>query len=338
MELSGYEGEVFMKKRGSFLIPALVLLFLCFGCASGARSGAVGGGGPASPPASSAAAMADETQANGVQKSDAEHASGAAKPAAEKQTAAAAPNTADAGRKIVRTAEMTVETEHYDKSASDFQTAVAKFGGYIESSNIQGSGVNAGDTKRTATYTVRVPAEKLDAFLDSAGAVGSVTAKSIRGQDITQSYTDSDARLKALKEERDRILELMNKAAKIDDVITIEQRLTDVQNEIEQLTAHLKNWDSLVALSTVTVTIQEVEAVQPPAQKGFGNQVGALFTASVDALGKTFRYLFLGIVAVLPFAAVIAVIIAAVLLIRKRTKKDKNTPPEKSSEDDKKSE
>lgn len=329
-----------MKRRGSCIVLALVLLFLCFGCASGARSGAVGGGGPstAQHSAGDTAGMTDDAQANGVQMSGAAPATGAAKPAAEKQTAAAAQSTADAGRKIVKTAEMTVETEHYDKSASDFQAAVAKFGGYIESSEIQGAGVNAGDTKRTAAYTVRVPAEKLDAFLESAGTVGSVTAKSIRGQDITQSYTDSDARLKALKEERDRILELMNKATKIDDVIAIEQRLTDVQNEIEQLTAHLKNWDSLIALSTVTVKIQEVDAVQPPAQKGFGNQVGALFTASVDALGKTFRYLFLGIVAVLPFAAVIAVLAAAVLLIRKRTKKGKDIPSEKPTDDDKKTE
>lgn len=327
-----------MKKRGWAAVSALLLfLFVSFGCASHASSGAAGGGGPSAPPATSAIGMADEAQTFGT-RADAAASSGAAKPAAEKQAnAAAAPSTADAGRKIVKSAEMTVETEHYDKSASDFQAAVAKFGGYIESSDIQGAGVNAGDTNRTAAYTVRVPADKLDSFLDSAGAVGCVTAKSIHGQDITQSYTDSDARLKALKEERDRILELMNKATKIEDVITIEQRLTDVQNQIEQLTANLKNMDSLVALSTVTVTIKEVEAVQQPAQKGFGNQVGALFAASVDALGKTFRYLALGVVAVLPFAVVFGVIIAAVVFVCKKRNK-KKSPPEKPEEDEKKSE
>ena len=326
-----------MKKRGWAAVSALLLfLFVGFGCASRAPSGAAGGGAVSAPPATSAIGMADEPQTYGTRADAAS--SGAAKPAAEKQTAAAAaPSTADAGRKIVKSAEMTVETEHYDKSAADFQAAVVKFGGYIENSDIQGAGVNAGDTKRTATYTVRVPADKLDSFLDSAGAVGSVTAKSIHGQDITQSYTDSDARLKALKEERDRILELMNKATKIEDVIAIEQRLTDVQNEIERLTASLKNMDSLVSLSTVTVTIKEVEAVQQPAQKGFGNQVGALFAASVDALGKTFRYLALGVVAVLPFAVVFGAIIAAIVFIFKKQKKRK-APPEKPEEDKKKSE
>ena len=175
---------------------------------------------------------------------------------------------AQSPRKVVKTAGLSIETLDYGKSTAGFEKSVAEFGGYIENSSVQGTGQGSGASSRTASYTARIPAGRLEEFLDRAGSVGTVVSKSTGGEDVTQNYYDTDTRIKSLETERDRLLDLMKKAEKMADVLAIEQRLTEVQTQIEQLTGDLKRMDSLVSLATVTVSIQEVAAITEPAAQG----------------------------------------------------------------------
>lgn len=232
----------------------------------------------------------------------------------------AAASVAESARKVVKTAQLSIETLDYEKSTSGFEKSVASFGGYIESSSVEGTRLGSSGSKRTATYTARVPADRLDEFLNDAGSFGTVVKKSTGGEDVTQNYYDTDTRLKSLRTEQDRLLELMEKAEKIEDVITIEQRLTEVQTQIEQLTSELKRLDSLVSMATVTADISEVETVTEPAAEGFGGQIVSVFHSSVHAFTQAVRSVFLALVAVLPFAAAAALIIWLVWFIRRRKK------------------
>ncbi|MFU0831990.1 MAG: DUF4349 domain-containing protein [Oscillospiraceae bacterium] len=225
-------------------------------------------------------------------------------------------------RKVIKRADLVLQTTQYNESSTKLESLVTSFGGYIESSSVQGD-IPGSDELRSAIYTVRVPSNRLEEFLNSAGNIGTVKNKSISGEDITQNYFDSETRLKTLRMEQDRLLELMEKAQEIEDIIAIEQRLTEVQNEIEQLLGQLKRWDSLISLSTVTVTIHEVRDIIPTKADGLGGQIASVFHVSLHTLTEVCRYLVLAVTAAIPFLAVAAVIVAVILYLRKiiRTRK-----------------
>lgn len=301
-----------MKRFLSLLLPAALCLSVFAGCSASSA--------PASRASVASQAFAGEKSAMDAAGLSDE----AEKTAAAAPTASQAPsqNPAADSRKVVKSAELVLQTVRYDEAAAKFESLVGSFGGYIESSSVQGTGAGD-DDGRSAVYTVRVAANRLDEFLNGAGALGTVVSKGLRGEDVTQSYFDSETRLKTLRTEQDRILTLMQKADKIEDVITIEQRLTEVENEIEQLTGELKRLDSLISLSTVTVTINEVSVITSPQADGLGGQLASMLRTSVSALGRLFRYLLLALTAALPFLAVAAVVAAAVLLVRRRIRKKK---------------
>lgn len=296
-----------MKKNipAIFLCAAVLLAALTAGCSSAGPTAARAGSEQKSAVLQDTAekAGAAETIVNGAESGD-------------KSKAAASQGV----RKVVKTAELSIETLDFRKSTSGLEKSVAEFGGYIESSNIQGASKGPRFSSRSASYTVRIPAERMQEFLDRAGSVGTVVSKSTGGKDVTQNYYDTDTRLKSLETERNRLLDLMKKAEKMEDVLAIEQRLTDVQTQIEQLTGDLKRMDSLISLATVTVGIREVTTLTEPAAQGFGGQVAAVFRSSIHAFAQASRTVFLGLIAVLPFAAAAAAVAAAVLLIRRHRK------------------
>ena len=305
-----------MRKSVLSVIAALSVLLAAFaaGCSSGSKS-------------SAPHAAADQRSV--VQDSTEKSGAGDVKMNGTEDRAAAesgetASSASESARKVVKTAQLSIETLDYEKSTSDFENTVASYGGYIESSSVEGTRLGSSGSKRNASYTARVPADRLGEFLNSAGSVGTVVSRSTGGEDVTQSYYDTDTRLKSLKTEQARLLELMQKAEKIDDVLSIEQRLTDVQTQIEQLTGELKKMDSLVSLATVTVSISEVEAITEPAAEGFGGQIASVFHSSIQAFVQAARSVFLVLIAVLPFAAAAAVIVGIVLFVRKRKRGGKS--------------
>lgn len=297
-----------------FVSAAATLLVLFSGCSSGSSS---------APGSNAADQLSDQSTAPSMAEAPGMAAAGSTEKTAAKAVAksqAGLVNAAEA-RKIVKSASLTIETMQYEQSTGKLESLVKSFGGYIENSSVQGTGVRSSGSGRTASYTARIPADQLDPFLNAAPQVGNVIGKNVKGEDVTQTYVDSAARLKALQTERDRILELMKKADKVEDLLSIEDRLTQVQSEIEQITARLKTLDTQISLSSVSVTVREVGSLSVPAGQSLGGQITTVFGASVHALGETFRYLMIGVIAVLPFAAVAAVIVVIVLAIRKRRKK-----------------
>mgnify|MGYP000902497656 CR=1 FL=1 len=323
-----------MKKRiAASLLAAATVLALAAGCSSSAnRSGASTAMKSAAEPSVGTVAGAGEKGGAPDQAAD-----GGGNTA---ETAAGTGQKAVAAveRKIVKSASLEMETTGYEKAAAKIEALVGEYGGYIESSSVGGRGAGDSARMRTAQYTARVPAEKLDAFLDAAAGAGSVTRRDISGKDVTQSYVDTEARLKSLQTEHERLLDLMARAEKVEDLLNIENRLTEVQTQIEQMTAELKNMDSLVGFSSAQITLREVEAVRPARPANLWGQMGRMLYDSAAALVRVLRGILLAAVAALPFAAAAAAVLALVLLIRRRARRGKRLPPaeEKPDRPDKK--
>ncbi len=181
------------------------------------------------------------------------------------------------GTKLIRTAQLRLETTDFDGVTASLNELVAKSKGYFESTSIQ----DAGGGYRSADYTVRVPAENLDAFLSEAGALCHVLSQSSNAQDVSENYYDTQGRLKTQQTKLERLQALLAKAEKMEDIITLESAISDTEQTIDNLSGTLQHYDSQVNDSTVTISLNEVyklSNVEEPTI-GFAGRVSAAFAS-----------------------------------------------------------
>ena len=133
--------------------------------------------------------------------------------------------------KLILNADLSLETQDFEKSAADIEKMTAEAGGYIESSGTYG------DTgSRSANYTLRVPQEKFEQFYAQLGENMHVVSRSRSSEDVTEQYTDIETRLATLQTKHERLLSLLEKADKMEDIISLENALADCEYEIDSLT------------------------------------------------------------------------------------------------------
>lgn len=221
--------------------------------------------------------------------------------------------------KVILRANLDAETREFDEADTSIQALIDKLGGYIESSSVEGS---AG--YRYASYTVRVPRAQYETFLEQVGTLCSVTYRSRSAEDVSEQYFDRETRLKAQTTKRDRLLALLEKAEKMEDIIQLESALADVQVEIEALTGELRHYDSLVDFSTIYLSLREVRDLSDvPEESSFLSDVKLTFRRSLRGIvdfAQGLVLLFVGGWPVLVFAAVVIWIVLRVVK-RRRAKK-----------------
>lgn len=231
------------------------------------------------------------------------------------------PGDALAGRKLIKNVNMNVETEAFDVLVPHLQNRVTALGGYIEdmssySRNDQYSSDYIG-TKylRYANMTVRIPKQNLDAFLNEVGEQSNIVSRSESVTDVTLQYVDLESHKKALTTEQNRLLELMEQAQTVEDIIAIEGRLSEVRYQIESMESQLRTYDNKIDFSTVYLSIDEVERYTPTEGVTTGERIRTGFIDSVKGVGKGFSNFGIWFVINLPYLIVWAVIIVIVLLI-----------------------
>jgi len=186
-------------------------------------------------------------------------------------------------RKIIYTATVTLETTEYDATLQQLHSALEASGGYIEHSENFGYGTD----RRRVSYTLRVPAGNYHSFLAAAEATGSLLEKVEDSQDITAAYVDVTARIDTLITQRDRLQQLSAQAESLTDLLDIEEKLSQVQYELESWQRRLNAYDDQVEYCTITATVREVNdytPVQPTAAQRLMNALTGGFEDFADTL------------------------------------------------------
>ena len=235
--------------------------------------------------------------------------------------------TAQVNRKLIRTVDVNIETKEFDSVLSGIQTKVQELGGYIEQSSLDGGSAYYSHYNRYSDMTVRVPSDKLDSFIANVKETANVTYISESTEDITLRYVDTESRKIALETERDRLLELLEKAETVEDIITIESRLSEVRYELESYASQLRTYDNQVDYSTVHISIREVDRETKVEPKTFWEEVTEEFGDSLYDMGRGFRNFAIWFLGSSPYLVIWAVVIVAVVLVfrtfgkKKRLKK-----------------
>ena len=220
--------------------------------------------------------------------------------------------------KLILNADLSLETQDFDKSAADIEKMTAEAGGYIESSGTYG------DTgSRSANYTLRVPQEKFEQFYAQLGENMHVVSRSRSSEDVTEQYTDIETRLATLQTKHERLLSLLEKADKMEDIISLENALADCEYEIDSLTGSKRRYDDLVGFSTFYINLREVQTLTATADgTGFGAQLTQAAKTGARGLADVVRGTILGVVMFWPAVIlVIAGTAAGVILHRRRKAK-----------------
>jgi len=238
----------------------------------------------------------------------------------------------DKDRKIIKSANINLETMKFEECINNILKEVETKGGYVESSNIEGKRVQyeGGMQNRSGRIAIRIPKNEFDNFINNIDSFGNPIMKSVNGEDITAQYFDSEARLKSLKVQEERMIELLKKATELKDVVELEKHLTEVRYQIESLTGNLKRWDSMVDYSQITITIMEVAQLTPSEKTPItlGEKIATGFQKSINNLVKIMKGSIVAIAIILPYVVIIAVLAFIARFILK--KKGINIFPKKN--------
>lgn len=236
-------------------------------------------------------------------------------------------------QKLIRTVYLDAETLDMDPLMAWIESRVGSLGGYFEQKSIRRSGSrDDGSYYKYADLMIRIPAENLDQFLSQVGEKANVTSTSESTENVTLQYVSTQSRVTALETEQQRLLELLENAETMEDLLTIEERLTDVRWELENYASQLRVLDNQVNYSTVYLNIWEVDEPTVVVERTVWQKIGDGFTKNAGNMWDGLVNFFVWILTVIPYLVPIALIGGAAMLAYKLGKKLKTQKKDKKPE------
>ena len=226
--------------------------------------------------------------------------------------------------KIITTVYMEMQTKEFIPTRDRLDVLISKYKGYIQNSNISYNDYVYSDGLKYANYSIRIPSESLDAFIDDIIAIGNIISQSKNKEDISKSYRDTESRLRVLEIKEERILSLLEKAQDMEDIIVLENQLSDLIYQKEELNQDLSAMDEKVDYSTVDLNIEEVAKLTPGgnSKAPFIEKLQTAFKDSFYFFTRNSGELLIGLVYFLPYAIILALIGYLVYRFTRRRKKD----------------
>ncbi len=158
------------------------------------------------------------------------------------------------GRNVTVSAYLKLQVSDVNSAQSKLSQIALKYDGYVQSSSIYEGG---------GYVTLRIPAERLEDALKDIRSLGKVEIEQKNVEDVTEQVLDVETRLKSLKATESRLMDLLNKAESVKDIIEIEDKLSQVRQQIEWLEAMRRNLQTMINYATVNVELKK-EGYVPP--------------------------------------------------------------------------
>lgn len=245
-------------------------------------------------------------------------------------------STLPANQKLIRKVWLDAETEDMSGLIDHVEGRIAELGGYVEGRQIKNGSAYSGRVYRYAELTIRIPAEKLDRFVSGVAEVSNITDTRETTEDVTLSYVEYESKVVALETEQTQLLELMTQAKTMDDILKIQNRLTNIRAQLEQLKSQLRLYDNLVSYSTVYLSITEVKEYTPTTEpENMWERMGEGLSESWKDLVQGLENVLVGLVVASPYLLTWGLVFAGIGLIARaviRKKKMKKTPPPEGQE------
>ena len=240
----------------------------------------------------------------------------------------------DTNRMIIRHIDLSLSTRNFDHYSEYILKKCTGMGGWVENSNISTSKSGS----RSMIATLRVPAEKLDAYLLTLEIDDLIVLnRTENATDVSESYHDTETRLATQKALLERLQNMVIETADLSDLLRLEQEIADTQYTIDKLESSLHSTDRKVQYATVQISLSEIIETQKVEVKqlGFFERLGSAFQSGFEGFTDFLEDLVLFIAEALPVLILLAAGITTVILLRKKSKKRKAQTAAEAKETDK---
>ncbi len=218
--------------------------------------------------------------------------------------------------KIIRTVSLRLSTTDFDGDLQKLSQLLKGKGGYVEYSDIS---VDSG-TRRYASFTLRVPKDRLDEYLGVAQGIGYTLSFSESQEDVSEQYMDTDTRLATQKAKMERLQALLSKALLVEDILQIEREIADTQYQIERLTGSLRGLDSKVDYATVSLYVTEQRAPEAAPAYTLGQRILNAVSDAWYAARTLLEQALIGIIVIAPYLLILAAVVYVLRRVYKRRK------------------
>ena len=249
--------------------------------------------------------------------------------AADEPEVESAEGLARAEEKLVYTCYLTMQTLSYQETVGSIRERIKALGGMIEAENETDSNTQWYDERSNGGtmhlyMTVRIPTKYYEAFLSSLGGNGRIISKNATVENISREYHDKEAIIRNLEKQEERLDAMMAEAETVEEMILIEDRLSEVQTELDRYRTQLSSMDLDVAYSTIYLTIDEVVQYtkEPEKTETFSDRLYNALTGSAEFFLQFLEDALFFLIYLLPILALVAVLALAVrAVIRRRARK-----------------
>ncbi|XUZ98905.1 DUF4349 domain-containing protein [Streptomyces araujoniae] len=224
-----------------------------------------------------------------------------------------APKPGAAGAHVIRTTELSVEVESASKAAAAARSTVEASGGLVATETTE----RIDDRHEASHLVLRVPQDRYQEVLGRLAGSGKVLSRSSNAKDVTDQVVDVESRIATQRASVARVRELMEKAEKLSDVVTLEGELSSRQADLESLLAQQASLKDRTSLATVTLDLTEPDA---PRTNGKDDDPGFLdaLGGGWDAFVTMFRWIAVALGASAPFLVTAALALVVWRTVRAR--------------------
>lgn len=215
--------------------------------------------------------------------------------------------------KIIKTGNINIEVEEYETSIVKIRYIIKQSQGYISNEEESHS-----SHQMYNTLTIRVPKEKFDDLLSKIEKSAlTVNSKNVNMQDVSEEYVDLTTRLKTKKEVELRYLDLLKQARSINEILSVENELRVIREEIEAKEGRIKFLDSQVGYSTLTLYVYQ--QYDNPYEPGFINKI----TKALETGWEGIKIFIVGLFYIWPFWVILGAFFIWLRWFLKKKKKAK---------------
>ncbi|MFP3090725.1 DUF4349 domain-containing protein [Treponema sp. TIM-1] len=200
-------------------------------------------------------------------------------------------------RKLVRNADIRLRVQDPEAAEGPLAAAMEKYGAYASSTQI---------SENFRHYTIRVPADSFDPLFAELAGMGRVLSRAESIEDVTIRFYDLEGRLATKRELLKTFQSYLGKAKDVDEIMTVEQRIAELQQEIDWMGTELRSLADLVDYATVDLTV--VGPAAPSAGPDLGDRLGDLLGGFKDFVSTVLLVLLGIIVYGIPSLLILAVL------------------------------
>lgn len=232
--------------------------------------------------------------------------------------------------KIIKSGSIDIRVKSFDDTMDAIRSEVNTKNGYIENSSsyvyntwwVADEEVSA----RQGYITVRVPAEDYGEVFEYVKTLGKVENESEYTDNVTNAYIDIQSRMEAKKTEEQRLIELLSKAESVDDIIVIEERLSNIRGEIDSYMSQLNSWDKQVNYSTISITVTEdADQTFNNVSPDLGTRIKNSFIRGINGFVNGIENMVIGFAGgIIYIVAAVIIVVVVITAVRRKVKKKKD--------------